>query len=150
MGDGRWEIGARGPAVAQGYGVASRGHKSHVTRHMPLRFSSFQRKTRFVGPILQADLSFCSVRRALFADFRFRAGQISGVVLNRSARNSNPGHDQESVPGGKHIAQSRGKKIGDRAIQNFLRKRRVRPECSVRVVAMCAYQCRELHEGNPP
>jgi hypothetical protein len=107
----------------------------------------FQGQTRFVGTILQTNLSLCSVRCLLFADFRFRAAQIPRVVLNSAARNSNPGHHQQSISGRKHVSQSGRKKIGDRTIQNFLRKRRVRPERGVRVVAMRAYQCCDLHEA---
>jgi len=58
-----------------------------------------QGHTRFVGPILQTDLSLCSARCLLFADFHFRASQIPGVVLNHLTGNSNSGYEQQSVPG---------------------------------------------------
>ena len=107
----------------------------------------FQGHTRFVGPILQTDLSLCSARCLLFADFHFRASQIPAVILDHITGNSNSGDHQQAVPGRKHVSQSSREKMGDRTLQNFLRKGRFRPECGVGVVAMRSYHCRDLHEA---
>jgi len=107
----------------------------------------FQGHTRFVGPILQSNLSLCSARCLLFADFHFRAGQIPGVILDHVTGNSNSGDHQQAVRGRKHVSQSGREKMGDRALQNFLRKGRFSPKCGVGVVAMRSYHCRDLHEA---